>query len=73
MNNCSIIVSIICRLLGVLGVLGFVALMVITTGNLACLWLLWLLFTVEFIPVYEFKTRQVNGGVDEVKKKNLGD
>ena len=58
--NSAIVVSIICRLLGVLGVLGFVALMVCTTGKLGCLWLLWLLLAVEYIPVYEFKTQRAD-------------
>ena len=63
--NNSIIVSIICRLLWVLGVLGFVALMVCTTGKLSCLWLLWLLLAVEYIPVYEFKTKRTDDVIDE--------
>lgn len=63
--NNSIIVSIVCRLLGVLGVLGFVALMVCTTGKLSCLWLLWLLLAVEYIPVYEFKTKRADDVIDE--------
>ena len=58
--NSAIVVSIICRLLGILGVLGFVALMVSITGKLGCLWLLWLLIAVEYIPVYEFKTQRAD-------------
>ena len=61
--NSAIVVSIICRLLGILGVLGFVALMVSITGKLGCLWLLWLLLAVEYIPVYEFKTQRANDTV----------
>ena len=58
--NSTIVISIICRLLGILGVLGFVAFMVSITGKLGCLWLLCLLLAVEYIPVYEFKTQRAD-------------
>ena len=61
--NSTIIVSVICRLLGVVAVLGFVAFMVYTTGKLGCLWLLWLLIAVDYIPVYEFKTKRADDTV----------
>ena len=53
--NACIIVSIVCRLLGVISILAFVYAMVVYTGSLKCLWLLFLLLAVELIPVYEFK------------------
>lgn len=61
--NSAIVVSIICRLLGIAAILGFVAFMVYTTGKLGCLWLLWLLLAVEYIPVYEFKTQRTDDTV----------
>jgi hypothetical protein len=52
------VMSILGRLLGITVILGFVALMVIHTGKLGCLWLLWLLLMVDFIPVYDFETKE---------------
>jgi hypothetical protein len=50
--------SILGRLLGIIVILCFVALMVIHTGKLGCLWLLWLLLIVDYIPVYDFETKE---------------
>lgn len=63
----SIIISIICRLLGLMAVLAFVFGMVALTGNLHCLWLLFLLLAIDVIPVYEFTHENIkdNNGVNK--------
>lgn len=60
MNNFSVVMSILGKLLCIVAVLGFVAFMVVHTGKLACLWLLWLLLIVDCIPAYnlDFETKE---------------
>ena len=61
----AVIVSIIARLIAYIGVLAFVFGLVYTTQNTGFLWLLFLLLTVEFVPVYNYKsesnTKKENG------------
>lgn len=68
---CCLIVSIVCRLLGLVAVLAFVYAMVVLTGSLGCLWLLFLLLTVEFIPIPVYKFNQPTSDNDEKENKNV--
>lgn len=68
--NLGIVMSVIGRLLGVIAILAFVFAMVVFTGKLTCLWLLFLLLTVEFIPVYTFKTENQRAVPSDTDNKN---
>lgn len=63
-----IIVSIVCRLLGLVAILAFVYSMVLFTGSLGCLWLLFLVLILDCIPAYEYKSN--NSENKEINKND---
>lgn len=64
--NACIITSIVCRLLGLVAILAFVYFLIVLTGSLNCLWLLFLILILDYIPTYEFKSKNLEDKGDQI-------